>query len=507
MIRRVVDLTLTVHPQRGRHAEILPRRLPPDIEPSGPERPRKDIQRLCLVRPYHIGDQPEDVAVDVTLGDSLPHTHAESLWINEVTILGKIPDASKWCVRDIATVPAAEFTREAAVVDASGTEDRKITARLLAERAEHVRTGDFVLLRTGFLNEYGTSKAMPELVRDEAYLANRPGLTMDAAEWLVRDRQIVGIAADVAGGLAELPNQGVTVHTYFYMNAVLMIDEAVNFDALTSERVFFCGGVSLRTAGIGSSPARPVALPLDQRQWPQGSVDMFQAIQPTEGTLPPPPYSRIEPEALRGELYKRYDIRWLQISFDEAHEQRNSKRGAVRPQRDFGSPIRTFSSRLGTHMLGANRSVTTKDLIAPAQLLDLSLAGPNHVIRRHEIESAAARANLTPGRAAVVRTDYSDLYYHRPDYLQYSPSFDPDALVWLAQEGVTLVVSDTVALDPDGARADASAAIEACGLPVVLGATNLWMLRRQEFHVVFAPVPLIGTDSLPGRLVAIEHWH
>ena len=53
---------------------------------------------------------------DVYLGDSLPHTHAESLLVNKVTILSQIPRNQRWAVRDIASVPAAKWVREAAVI-------------------------------------------------------------------------------------------------------------------------------------------------------------------------------------------------------------------------------------------------------------------------------------------------------------------------------------------------------------------------------------------------------
>src|SRR4051812_46948827 len=117
MTVRVLDLTIAVQPARGNEIQPRPHCLPADIEAVGPGRNNRDVQRICHLTPYQIGDDADDRGADIILGDNLPHAHAESLWINEVTILDTLPAANRWAIRDMATVPAAEFTREAAVID------------------------------------------------------------------------------------------------------------------------------------------------------------------------------------------------------------------------------------------------------------------------------------------------------------------------------------------------------------------------------------------------------
>lgn len=506
MLRRIIDISLTVRPLDHHTLEPTALRLPSDIEPSGPERSRKGIQRLCLLRPYQIGPHEQDIGMDILLGDSLPHSHAEAFWVNKATVLDEVPRHQRWAIRDIASVPAAEFTCEASVINLSEVEleGKEITAALLAAHGQHVRRGDFVLLRTDFDKRHPPGQ--PDPSRGSPAIA--PKLTMGAAEWLVRDRHIIGIAADSSGGLfTQAPNE-MSVHTYFYMNAVLMIDEMIDFDLLPDDRVFFAGGVSLRTAGIGSSPARPVAIPLESAAWGEDAIDLFREMEPTDGAVPAPPFPRIEPAELRAEIYKRFQITWLQISLDEALEERLSAGGPVRPQRDFGSPIRRFSSHLGTHMLLPTGKRPTRDLIAPATVFDLEAVGPRGVIGLDAVEAAAQRAGFTAGQAVVLKTGFTDLYYHRPDYLRWSPGIDPRAIAWLQREGARFLVTDLASLDveAEGGWGEARRAVAETGLPVVLCASNLWRIEHASFRVICSPLPLTGLDASPCRVLCVEDW-
>ncbi|HYF20192.1 MAG TPA: cyclase family protein [Ramlibacter sp.] len=496
MTLRVLDATLPVQPARGDTIQPRPHTLPADIEAVGAGRNNRDVQRICHVTPYQIGDDPDDRGADIVLGDNLPHAHAESLWINEVTILDTLPVANRWAVRDMATVPLAEFTREAAVIDLSGEDldnGNFITAAMLAARGAHVRPGDFVLLRTDLVKKFGKD-----------YLKHCPGLTQGAAEWLVRDRQIVGIGQD-AGGLYSGPQYGeMQIHSYFYIHGVLMIDEMIRFDELGEERVFFAGG-ALRTGGIGSSPGRPIALPTDVARWRGGeAIDMFRPMSPTWAPLDGLPCVRREPPELRSELYKRFDVTWLQIEHPEQRERNNAQKGAIRPQRDFGSPIRNLSSHIGTHLL-ADRQLATRDLVLPGRRVNLAWAGPRHRITLQELQEACRRAGLSTGEAAILFTGCSDHYYHRPDHTAWSPVLDPEALLWLKQQGTPLVVSDLLSLDLPGSLAGTKAR-KAADLPVVLGATRLWRIEKPTVQVICSPMPLQGLDAYPSRVALLEQW-
>jgi len=285
---------------------------------------------------------------------------------------------------------------------------------------------------------------------------------------------------------------------------VLMIDEMIRFDELQGERVFFSGG-ALRTGGIGSSPGRPIALPTDIALW-KGSeaTDMFRPMTPTWAPLDGLPHVRKEPAELRSELFKRFDVTWLQIEHPEGRERNNAQKGAIRPQRDFGSPIRSLSSHIGTHLL-ANAQLQTKDLVVPGRRINLAWAGPRHLISLGELKEACKRAGLAAGEAAILFTACSDNYYHRPDHTSWSPALDPEAILWLKQQGVPLVVTDMLSIDMPGSLASTKAR-RAADLPVVLGATRLWRIEKPTVQLVCSPIPLQGLDAYPSRVACVECW-
>src|SRR5574341_713233 len=99
---RSVDLTLPCHPSTS--GPLKPHPLPGYLEPTGPGHPRQFLQRICHTLPYAF--KTNEIGVDVYLGDSLPHTHAESLLVNRITIRNEIPESRRWVIRDVASIPA-----------------------------------------------------------------------------------------------------------------------------------------------------------------------------------------------------------------------------------------------------------------------------------------------------------------------------------------------------------------------------------------------------------------
>lgn len=516
MLYRVVDLSLPVTPQRGLSAPPLP----PEIEPSGPERSRQSIQRICRVLPYRFDEYPDEFGLDVWLGDSLPHSHAESLLVNKVTILDTIPASQRWAIRDMAALPAAEFIREAAVIDLSQDDhEGPIPVSLLEKRAGALRYGDYVLLRTDFPKRFRGK--LPEA----EYRRRLPGLTMEAGRWLVESRGVVGIAADC---LVDHISTWGQVHTYFYTHAVLMIDDMVNFDQIPAERVFFNGGVALRSAGIGSSPARPVALaPTGGHLAGSRIVDLWRPLAPVSGPVlqgKREDFRRQEPYALQGEIQKRYSVTGLQIAFEAEEEARRLAKGDPRPQRDFGSPVRLFSGALGTYLevpymplTGGDipaayftdcARVASESLVGRGRLFDLTHIGPRQVITADDL--AGACPDLQAGEIPLIWTAFTDFYYARPDYLELSPGFSPEAVEWLVQRQIRLLVTDTATVEPARALPPPPkhnlARLFSANIPVVRCATNLWRLQKPGAVVMVAPVPFSGAPMMPARVVAVEEW-
>jgi kynurenine formamidase len=517
VLNRVIDLSLLSLPQG---TGSLPHdRLSPHIEPTGPGHPRQFVQSVCQTLPYTFPNG--EIGVDVYLGDSLPHTHAECLWLEESTILGEVPQQLKWAVRDIASVPAAEWTRELSVIDLTHIDkDESPSLKVVQEAARHLRYGDYVAWYTG---EHAYRAAIDIKSRPT------PGIRHDVAEWLVETMGIVGIMADIPVDpvldYGKVGAGAAKVHTYFYQNAVLMIDNTVNFDQIGDERVFLNGGVTLKTAGIGSSPARAVAIRGDLATAGSGDmVDLFTAMHPNAGFELDNPIERIEPFELQADIYRRYEIFGMQIAAEPEAEAQKSRRAPVRAKRDFGSPIRLFNSHLGTHMYlpsapsgdlaagtlraGVPQLPASSDLIGPATLIDLTAVGPMQTVGKPLLQRQAR--DLKAGDIALLWTGFSDRYYRRPDYLSLSPRFDIEAIRWLVERGVKLIVTDAATLEPHPWELHRASEVQALQVahrvPTVLMATNLWLLRQKRMTVSCAPTPLVGLPTTPTRVIAIEQW-
>jgi kynurenine formamidase len=459
-----------------------------------------------------------EVSVDVYLGDSLPHTHAESLLVNRVTIEDEIPADMQWAVRDVSALPAAEWTSEASLIDLSYLPtDEAPTLDEVKRAARHVRRGDFVAWRT-----WNGKQRPPE---------GAPGIPMEVARWLVEDVGIVGIMADCpidpVGNWGSVGAGAAGVHTYFYTHAVIMIDEATNFDRL-DERFFLLGGLCLNTSGIASCPARPVAIIGGSDDLANGAtVDMFEPMASKTGSTAASVVTRLEPYELQPYLQKRFEVYGIQIAgAPEEETARAVARGSgedMRPCRDFGSPIRLFNSHLGTHVClphtvrtVPNLGVTAESIMepgtavlaGPALVVDLSGVGAGQIVSRELVAEKAA--DIRPGDIVVLFTGTTDRYYHRADYLDWNPRFDPEAISWLVERGAKLIVSDTTRLEPtdwrDHRPSETLPLLFSHGIPAVVGATNLWALRTARNFVYCSAVPMSGLTALPARLVAIEAW-
>lgn len=129
--------------------------------------------------------------------------------------------------------------------------------RALARQKLSLQRGDVVLLRTGRMQQYENA---------EAFMADPPGLGMDAAKWLVESGAMI-IGADnlsLETFPPEQPGNYVPVHTYLLAEHGIPILELVNLEGLARDKVYefaFIGG-SLKFRGASAAPLRPIALPL-----------------------------------------------------------------------------------------------------------------------------------------------------------------------------------------------------------------------------------------------------
>ncbi|MNM38327.1 Kynurenine formamidase [compost metagenome] len=128
----------------------------------------------------------------------------------------------------------------------------------LAKQRVALEKGDVVLIRTGRMRDYEHA---------QAYMANPPGLSLDAAKFLVEDSGAMVVGADNLSFEtfpSEVEGNYLPLHTYLLAMQGAPIIELVNLEGLSQDRVyqFAFVGASLKLRGADAAPMRPMALPV-----------------------------------------------------------------------------------------------------------------------------------------------------------------------------------------------------------------------------------------------------
>lgn len=123
-----------------------------------------------------------------------------------------------------------------------------------------IREGDVVLIRTGRMQVYEDAGQ---------YMANPPGLGLDAAKYLVEEAGAMILGADNLS-FETFPSESednyIPLHTYLLAQMGAPIMELVYLEGLAKDKVYefaFVGG-SLKLRGADASPMRPIAFPLKE---------------------------------------------------------------------------------------------------------------------------------------------------------------------------------------------------------------------------------------------------
>ncbi len=135
---------------------------------------------------------------------------------------------------------------------------RKDLQEALDSQGVKLQQGDVALIRTGRMQHYEDKSA---------YMSNPPGLSIDAAKFLVEDGGAMAVGADnlsFEAFPAETENNYIPVHTYLLAQQGAPIIELINLEELSKDRIyeFAFVGASLKFRGADAAPIRPVAFPL-----------------------------------------------------------------------------------------------------------------------------------------------------------------------------------------------------------------------------------------------------
>lgn len=130
--------------------------------------------------------------------------------------------------------------------------------RALERQGVTLQAGDVALIRTGRMRLVGDASR---------YMAEPPGLGLDAARFLVEERGAISVGADnlsLESFPSEVAGNWIPVHTYLLAQQGVTIMEVVYLEELARDRVYEFAfiGAPLKFRGASAGPMRPLAFPL-----------------------------------------------------------------------------------------------------------------------------------------------------------------------------------------------------------------------------------------------------
>jgi kynurenine formamidase len=158
---------------------------------------------------------------------------------------------------------------------------------------------------------------------------------------------------------------------------------------------------------------------------------------------------------------------------------------------------------------------TMAAIVCRGVLLDVAGAkrlDPEYAITPDDLERAAAKVDVRPGDAALVRTGFGALWSKPDEYLR-AAGVSADGSRWLIERKVSVVGADNVAFDVMG-PADPELKVTLpghilllvrAGIPIVenLNLEELAAAKVYEFLFVCLPLKMRGATGSPVRPIAI----
>ncbi len=501
VFRRVVDLTLTTFPSVPSKVTFPPLfGVWEDDSPEGPAM-EKVYKSKCILDAFHLDKSAEELFVNIILGHNTPHTHVDIFMHDWDTMLGSLPADEKYTIRDVSLVPGAHFAGEAAVVDISDVDSEEVDLPTFQKRAEHVQEKDIVLVKTGH----------PQRIREGGKSATLPLITKEVAEWLVKEKRI-RVWADDMRRLGS-PNKGdwFTVEKVFYRNLITMVDELHDMSQVEPGRYFADCGLVLKTSGSEDSPARVKLFKGKGSLEGRKIIPLFDPINVSKNTEIPT--VRQEPAELIEEIMKRYWVKGMHYSME-----------AFGMDRIGWVTYKSFTNRLGTHIQvpfdirkdGTFKSwdlatVSEEKLCGRAAVVNLPTVGARQNVTVQDLERYGK--HIEGGDIVVFGTNFTDNYYHRKDFMSYTPGFTKKALQWLVDKNLKMLISDTASFEENPWDKTANPSIEGRALlwkhdiPSVTCAANMWMLEKDKrTYIIVSPLPLSGLNASPVRVLAVEEY-
>jgi kynurenine formamidase len=178
----------------------------------------------------------------------------------------------------------------------------------------------------------------------------------------------------------------------------------------------------------------------------------------------------------------------------------------------FAMSEMTLSSHVGTHLDAPSHfiaggesidEVALERVIGPGVVLDVP-GEANAQIEAADL--AAAGPEPHPGDIVLLRTGWEERQ-ETPAYFEH-PYLGESAVAWLLDHRIGLLGMDLITPEmPEKARGEGFAwpvhnALMAADVLVLENACNMAGLARRRVEVMAAPIPVVGADGAPVRLVA-----
>lgn len=149
-------------------------------------------------------------------------------------------------------------------------------------------------------------------------------------------------------------------------------------------------------------------------------------------------------------------------------------------------------------------SVPLERLVGEAIVLDLQGMAPGAEISLQQIQAAVEKAGgFQPGDFVLFHTGW-DQYYGAPEYNR-PPYPSPEAVKWLVAQGVALTGIDTEGAEVPGSEHHVNHhAMLDNNVTHIENLRNLGSLTKSRVFLFAAPLAVVGLESMPLRVVAME---
>jgi arylformamidase len=178
----------------------------------------------------------------------------------------------------------------------------------------------------------------------------------------------------------------------------------------------------------------------------------------------------------------------------------------------FAMSEMTLSSHVGTHLDAPNHfiaggesidEVALERVVGPGVVLEVA-GRPNSAIEASHL--VAGGPEPRPGDIVLLRTGWEERQ-ETPAYFDH-PYLAESAVAWLIERRIGMLGVDLITPEmPEKVRPGDFAwpvhnALMRAGVLVLENACNLAALARQRVDVIAAPIPVVGADGAPVRLLA-----